>query len=124
MIIDGRTPSGLARIPDTRRVTLECRGARGDPLAELGLERGLHLDVHPLAGLLLAAGLLLDVLAPHTLARVRAGDLGLVALAVVLQTSGALAVAPLVVSPLPVGSQTSNLEVGISVMSRISPGFR
>ena len=69
-----------------------------ETLCELGLEAGLHLDGRPVLELLLPAGLLLHVLAAEALAGVRARDLGLVALAIVLQTAGPLTVAPLVVS--------------------------
>ena len=86
-----------------------------EALRELGLEAGLHLDGRAVPELLLAAGLLLDVLAADALAGVRAGDLGLVALAVVLQAARPLAVAALVVPPLPVVGQTTNLEQNMKV---------
>ena len=58
-----------------------------ETLRELCLEAGLHLDGRPIFELLLPAGLLLDVLATEALARVRAWDLGLVALTVVLKAA-------------------------------------
>ena len=89
-----------------------------EALGELGLEAGLHLDGRAVPELLLAAGLLLDVLAADALAGVRAGDLGLVALAVVLQTPGPLAVTALVMSSIALRSIFTNLRlesIGISV---------
>ena len=66
---------------------------------------------------LVGHGLLLDVLAADALAGVRAGDLGLVALAVVLQAARPLAVAALVVPPLPVVGQTTDLEQNMKVLN-------
>ena len=81
-----------------------------ETLRELCLEAGLHLDGRPILELLLPAGLLLDVLAAEALAGVRARDLGLVALAIVLEAARPLAVAALVVPPLAVVGQPPDLK--------------
>ena len=97
--------------PHHRRGARSCgRVPDVDALRELGLEAGLHLDGRPVLQLLLPPRLLLDIFAAEALARVRARDLGLVALAVVFQAARPLAVAPLVVPPLAVACQSSNLR--------------
>ena len=66
----------------------------------------------------LGASLSVDILAADTLAVLGAGDFGLVALAVVLQTPGPLTVAALVMSSVALRSIFTNLgleSIGISV---------